>query len=61
MNIHDALYEKMIAAGLPEDSSTELAFHISLHYPEHGVAILGVQPDPAPEEPSDPGSGEPTP
>ena len=47
--LYDTLVSVMTAVGLPEDSSAELAFHISLHYPEHGAALLGALSEPTPE------------
>lgn len=52
--MNQELYNRMMAimasAGLPEDSSAELAFHVALHFPEHGAALIDVgQVDP--EEP----------
>lgn len=37
----------MVTAGLPADSSEEIAFHLALHYPTHAQAILDYRP-PAP-------------
>lgn len=51
--VYDALYAIMVAADLPEDSSAELAFHVALHYPEHGAAILAAPAAaPTPDAPS---------
>lgn len=36
----------MTDAGLPEDSSAELAFHIAQHYPEHGAALIAERSAP---------------
>lgn len=38
--LRDALLQIMLDAGLPEDSSRDLAFYVALHYPEHGAALI---------------------
>lgn len=34
------LLDLITEAGLPEDSSQEIAFHLALHYPVHAQALL---------------------
>lgn len=44
--LYDLMLTVMTEAGLPDDSSAELAFHVALHYPEHGAALLAAHVDP---------------
>lgn len=41
--LRDALLQTMLDAGLPEDSSRDLAFYVALHYPEHGAALIAAR------------------
>lgn len=53
--LYDQLLAIMVSADLPEDSSAELAFHVALHYPEHGAALIarhGAEPEPMGESDS---------
>lgn len=40
----------MTTAGLPADSSEEIAFHLALHFPGHAQALLDYRP---PQSPAD--------
>lgn len=51
------LLDVMTEAGLPEDSSQEIAFHLALHFPMHAQALLAH----VPTDPDDTPSGEDTP
>lgn len=67
--LHAALVAIMLEAGLPEDSSDELALYVSWHYPDHGVALveaatagLPLEPEVEPGSPPEPDPElEPTP
>lgn len=49
----------MTDAGLPADSSEEIAFHLALHYPSHARALLAYEPTTTtpPAEPPAPTEG----
>lgn len=38
--VFDAIVAVLIDGGHSEDSSTDLAFHIAQHFPEHGLTLL---------------------
>lgn len=60
--VYQALRQILTEAGHSESSSEELAYHVALHFPEHGATLLRADPveivPDLPEQPTTEEGGE---
>jgi hypothetical protein len=45
MNDFDLIVAHLVAAGFTQESSAELAYHMTLHFPEHTRALVEHLPE----------------
>jgi len=42
--VYEAMRQVLTTAGHSEASAADLAYHVALHFPEHGVTLLRAEP-----------------